>query len=55
MTNIHFRRLKGLEQRTYTVGGRISVQLVSSLTRLDLTNKENVLFLYLVKQLSSNL
>ena len=31
-------------QGTFIVGGRITVQLVSSLTRLDLTNKENMLF-----------
>ena len=31
-------------QRTLTVGGRITVQLVSSLTILDLTDKENKLF-----------
>ena len=31
-------------QITLTVGGRNTVQLVSCLTRLDLTNKENMLF-----------
>ena len=31
------------EQRTFTVGRRIAVQL-SSLTRLDLTNKDNMFF-----------
>ena len=36
-----------LVQRTLTVGGMITVQLVSSLKRLDLTNKENMLlFVY---------
>ena len=34
---------KDCEQRTFTVGRRIAVQL-SSLTRLDLTNKENMFF-----------
>ena len=34
-----------LNQRTLTVGGSIIVRLVSSLTRLDLTNKEILLFL----------
>ena len=34
-----------LGQRTLTVdGGRITAQLVSSLTRLDLTKEENLLF-----------
>ena len=33
--------LKG--QRSLTVGGRITVQLVSGLTRLELTKKENLL------------
>ena len=33
-----------LVQRTLTVGARITVQLVSSLTRLDLTKEENMLF-----------
>ena len=31
------------KQRTLTVGGRITVLLASSLTRLDLTNEENML------------
>ena len=31
-------------QGTFIVGGRITVQLVSSLTRLDLTKEENMLF-----------
>ena len=44
-----------LSQGTLTVGGSITVQLVSSLTRLDLTIKENMLFLYVVKQLNPNL
>ena len=30
------------EQITLTVGGRITVQLVSSLTSLDMTNKQNM-------------
>ena len=30
-------------RRTFTIGWRITVQLVSSLTRLDLTKKENML------------
>ena len=32
------------KQRTLTAGGRITVQLVSSSTRLDLTDKENKFF-----------
>ena len=32
-----------LEQRTLTIGGRITVQLVSSLTRLELTNNWNII------------
>ena len=34
--------------------GRITVQLVSSLTRLDLTKEENMLFLFVAKQLNQN-
>ena len=34
-------------QRTFTVGGRITEQLVSSLTRLELTNERNlILFVF---------
>ena len=36
--------LQILHQRTLTIVGSVTVQLVSSLTRLDLTNKENILF-----------
>ena len=32
------------KRRRLTVGGRITVQLVSSLTRLDLTKKEIILY-----------
>ena len=42
-----------LDQRTLTVGGSITVQMISSLTRLDLTKEEIVL--YVVKQLNPNL
>ena len=35
-------------QKTLTVGVRITVQLVSSLTRLDLTKEENILVVYYV-------
>ena len=31
------------EQRTLTVGGSITVRLVSSLTRLELTNEGNII------------
>ena len=41
-------------QRTITVGTRITELLVSGLTRLDLTDKENKLFLYVVNQLNPN-
>ena len=34
-------------QRTLTVGGRITVQLVSSLTRLKLTNEGNIILFVL--------
>ena len=44
-----------LGQRTLTFGGRITVQLVSSLTRLELTNEGNIIFLYLVKQSNATL
>ena len=43
------------EQRTLTVGGRITEQLVSSLTRLELTNEGNIILLYLVKQSNATL
>ena len=33
-----------IRQRTLTVGGRITVHLVSSLTRLDLTEDEKMFF-----------
>ena len=33
-----------ITQRTLTIVGSVAVHLVSSLTRLDLTNKENMLF-----------
>ena len=49
----HLSKL-ALDQRTITVGRRITVLLVSSLTRLDVANKENMLFLYVVKQLNPN-
>ena len=42
-------------QRTLTIAGRITVQLVSSLTRLELTNEGNIIFLYLVKQSNATL
>ena len=45
-------------QRKLTVGGRISEWLVTSLTRLDLTNKDNMFIFvptYVVKQLNPNL
>ena len=35
-------------QRILAVRGRITVQLVSGLIRLDLTDKENKMFLYVV-------
>ena len=34
-------------ESTLSIRGRITLQLVSSLTRLDFTKKENMLFLYL--------
>ena len=42
-------------QRTLTIGGRITVQLVSSLTRLDLTKKENMLLFVLSEAVQSEL
>ena len=44
-------------QRTLTVGGRITVQLVSSLTRLELTNKDKYpcCYCYAVKHSNPNL
>ena len=36
-------KLSMLNQRTLTIGGRITVQLVSSLTRLELTNEGNII------------
>ena len=44
----------GSIQRTLAIGGRITVHLVSSLTKLDLTNEENMLFFNVVNQLNSN-
>ena len=45
--------MKGLGQRTLTIGGIITVpQLVSNLTRLELTNKENMSLFDVVKQLN---
>ena len=34
---------KGRTQKTITIGGRITVQLISSLTRLELTNEGNII------------
>ena len=34
-------------ESTLSIRGRITLQLVSSLTRLDFTKNENMLFLYL--------
>ena len=42
-------------QRALTVGGSITVQLVSSLTRLDLNQKENMLFIVYSKSAESKL
>ena len=43
-------------QRTVTAGGRITVRLVSNLTRQDLTKKKKICCkLYVVKQLNVNL
>ena len=43
------------DQRTLAVGGSITVQLVSSLTRLELTDRDNKLFLHVVvNQLNPN-
>ena len=42
-------------QRTLTIGGRITVWLVSSLTRLDLTKKENMLLFVLSEAVQSEL
>ena len=47
----HIRSLWA-RRRTLTVGGRITVLLVSSLTRLDLTNEKICCYSYVVKQLN---
>ena len=36
---------RSMRQRTLTVGGRITVRLVSSLTRLELTNEGNIILI----------
>ena len=44
-----------MKQRTLTVGGSITVCLVSSLTRLDLTKYENMLLFVYSEAVESNL
>ena len=39
----HKGTLRVLEQRTLAIGGRITVQLASSLTWLELTNEGNII------------
>ena len=43
------------EQRTLTVGGKITVRLVSSLTRLELTNEGNVILFVFSEAVKYNL
>ena len=43
------------KQRTLTLGEWITVQLDSSLARLDLTKEENMFVFYVAKQLNPNL
>ena len=45
----------GLHQTTLTAGGRITVRLVSSLTRQDLTQKENMLLFLCSEAVESKL
>ena len=41
---IYIQILPDLNQKTLTVGGSITVQQLSSLTRLELTKEENLVF-----------
>ena len=41
---------RGSDQKTLTVGESITVRLLSSLTRLNMTNKDYMLFLYLCSE-----
>ena len=43
------------DQRTLTVGGRITVRLVSSLTRLELTNEGNKILFVVSEAVYCNL
>ena len=38
-----------LVQRTLTIGGRITVRLVSSLTRLEMTNEGNIILFVFIE------
>ena len=42
-------------QRTLTIGGRITVWLVSSLTRLELTNERNIILFVFSEAVKCNL
>ena len=48
-------RFHQVGQKRLTIGGRITVWLVSSLTRLDLTKKENMLLFVLSEAVQSEL
>ena len=42
-------------QRTLTIGGRIPVRVVSSLTRLELTNEGNIILFVFSEAIKCNL
>ena len=48
-------KVRTFRQRTLTVGGRITVRLVSSLTRLELTNEGNIILFVFSESVLCNL